>query len=139
MKVDKELGLSIFYIIFGSIFVFGGMRYPLGSLSDMGSGYFPVLVGSLLIIIGVLSYIKNFFNPTLVDIKLKVPLSIAALFVLSYIITKYIGFIAAITVLIWGSAMLHSGFNKRSILIVNIVSIVITIILKLTLLRNLPL
>ena len=139
MSVDKELGLSIFYILFGSIFIIGGFQYPVGTLENMGSGYWPILVGGLLFVIGVLNYIRSIGTSSIVEIKVKVPLTVAGLFILTYLLTKYIGFLFAVSVLIWGSAMLHPKFNWKGVAIVNIVCIIITVILKFTLLRNLPL
>ena len=140
MVINKELSISIFYILFALVFIVGGMQYPIGSLDAMGGGYWPILVGCILFVIGVLNYIRYLIcrTPIIINIKIKVPLSATILLILTYLIAEYISFIIGISFLIWGSAMLHPKFNIRSTLIVNMVSIVLTIILKMTLITTLP-
>ena len=52
-RPGKDFFAGLLYIAFGALAVGLGTRYPLGSTARMGPGYFPVLVGSLLLVIGI--------------------------------------------------------------------------------------
>lgn len=138
MLINKELGLSIFYFVFGLMFAVAGTKYELGTLSDMGTGYFPVMIGCLLMIIAVINYLQNFNSQDTIKVKLKIPLIVSGLIFLTYALTEFVGFIFAISILIWGSAYLHPKFSIKGTAILNVVAVVIIVILKYTLLRNLP-
>lgn len=51
----KRWGSSAFAILAGSATVLQGLQYPLGTLSAMGPGMFPVALGVLLVFLGVLT------------------------------------------------------------------------------------
>lgn len=58
MKASARFG-SDFYgaallVTIGLATTFGGTRYPIGSLDDMGPGYFPTAVGIALTVVGLL-------------------------------------------------------------------------------------
>ena len=52
-RPGKDFFAGLLYIAFGALAVAFGSGYPLGSTARMGPGYFPVLVGSLLLLIGI--------------------------------------------------------------------------------------
>jgi hypothetical protein len=49
----KDLFAGLLFVAVGVAAVVVGRDYPLGSTSRMGPGYFPVLVGAVLILIGL--------------------------------------------------------------------------------------
>lgn len=53
-RAGKDFFAGLLYIAFGGCAVAIGSGYPLGSAARMGPGYFPVLVGSLLFVVGIL-------------------------------------------------------------------------------------
>lgn len=138
MLINKELGLSLFYFVFGLLFAVAGTRYEIGTLSDMGTGYFPVAVGCLLMLIAVVNYLTNIKSKETIELQMKEPLLISVLLMLTYLVTEYAGFIVAGSMLIWGSAYLHPKFSVKGTLVVNIIAVAIILILKYTMLRNLP-
>jgi hypothetical protein len=138
MQLNKDLGIAIFYVVFGSVFAIGGLQYELGTLEEMDSGYFPVMIGSILIFVGLLNYLKSFKSKETVELKFKIPLTITALIMLTYIITEFVGFIIASTVLVWASAALHPKFSVKGTVVINLVVVTLILVLKHTLLRNLP-
>jgi len=52
-RPGKDFFAGLLFIAFGALAVAIGRGYPLGSAARMGPGYFPVLVGSLLLLIGI--------------------------------------------------------------------------------------
>jgi hypothetical protein len=57
---DKPLFLSgLVFLVIGVAGVLIARRYPMGSVGNMGPGYFPVLLSALLCIIGALSVVTS--------------------------------------------------------------------------------
>ena len=52
-RPGKDFFAGLLYIAFGGLAVALGSGYPLGSAARMGPGYFPVMVGSLLLLVGI--------------------------------------------------------------------------------------
>lgn len=52
LRAGRDLLAGLLYILIGGLAVTIGSGYPLGSASRMGPGYFPVLVGALLVLVG---------------------------------------------------------------------------------------
>ena len=50
---SKDLAAGILFIIVGSIGLFASFRYEVGSATEMGPGYFPALIFSALVVIGL--------------------------------------------------------------------------------------
>jgi len=49
----KDLFAGLLFLVVGVAAVLIARGYPVGSTSRMGPGYFPILVGSLLILVGI--------------------------------------------------------------------------------------
>lgn len=52
-RLSKDFFAGVLYIAFGASAIAIGRSYPLGNTARMGPGYFPVLVGALLVLIGI--------------------------------------------------------------------------------------
>ena len=52
-RPGKDFFAGLLYIAFGSAAVAIGRGYALGTAARMGPGYFPVLVGALLVVVGL--------------------------------------------------------------------------------------
>jgi hypothetical protein len=52
-RLSKDFFAGLLYIAFGASAITIGRSYPLGNTARMGPGYFPVLVGALLVLIGI--------------------------------------------------------------------------------------
>lgn len=54
IKSQKDFFAGLFYLVVGGGFAIGATNYTIGDASRMGPGYFPMLVGTLLAILGVI-------------------------------------------------------------------------------------
>jgi len=50
----KDVFVGIFFVIFGLIFLILSLNYSMGTISSMGPGYFPLIISTFLILIGIL-------------------------------------------------------------------------------------
>jgi len=53
VRLGKDFFAGLLFIVFGVLALAIGTRYPLGSTARMGPGYFPVMIGGLLTLIGI--------------------------------------------------------------------------------------
>ncbi|MEO8631627.1 MAG: tripartite tricarboxylate transporter TctB family protein [Betaproteobacteria bacterium] len=60
IKSSKDFYAGLMYIAIGGLAVFLARDYSIGSTSRMGPGYFPLLVGGLLLLIGLVVAARGF-------------------------------------------------------------------------------
>lgn len=63
IRNPKDFWIGVIYIVFGAIAFWITRDYRMGSASQMGPGYFPTVLSSLLIIFGVISVVRSFLRP----------------------------------------------------------------------------
>jgi putative tricarboxylic transport membrane protein len=56
----KDLLAGAVFIVFGLAFTIAASRYQLGTAFRMGPGYFPVVLGGCLVLLGVLVVVEGF-------------------------------------------------------------------------------
>ncbi len=61
-KMARDLGGAALMVALGAVVVWEGTSYQMGSLTRMGAGYVPVVLGVLLIVIGLLIAITSRFG-----------------------------------------------------------------------------
>lgn len=59
VRLGRDFFAGLLYVAFGAAAVAIGGRYPIGSTARMGPGYFPVLIGVLLIVIGLVVGVRG--------------------------------------------------------------------------------
>jgi hypothetical protein len=59
--MKKDLAGGLLMILFGAGAVIEGQRHTMGTLTRMGTGYFPVILGCVLALIGVMIVLGSFF------------------------------------------------------------------------------
>ncbi|HEX7229667.1 MAG TPA: tripartite tricarboxylate transporter TctB family protein [Candidatus Binatia bacterium] len=62
IRSPKDFWAGLIYILFGSVAIFVGRDYPIGTAFRMGPAFFPTILGGLLCVIGALSVIRSFIN-----------------------------------------------------------------------------
>ena len=59
VKNSKDFYTGILFVLFGAAFTWGATKYTMGTAARMGPGYFPFILGGLLIAIGVIVFIRS--------------------------------------------------------------------------------
>jgi hypothetical protein len=85
------------------------LRYPIGDLSRAGPGLFPVMVSSLLLLIGVSTVVRSFFvEPVRLDLHFKnIALILGSLCGFA-LISMYLDMVAGIVFMVFCSAFAGS-------------------------------
>ncbi len=67
VKNGKDFWAGLMFVGFGLCFMTISLRYPMGTTAQMGSGYFPTVLGGLLAILGgavfLRAFVSKFANP----------------------------------------------------------------------------
>jgi len=58
----KDFNAGILYIIMGAFFALWARNYPMGSAVRMGPAYFPTVLGWLLAALGLIIFVRSFFE-----------------------------------------------------------------------------
>src|SRR5262245_28175566 len=116
---NKDVWGGLMLIAVGAATVFIARDYPFGTALRMGPGYFPVILGALLILFGLAilagglrrgEQIASSWSPRALIV---LPLSL----ILFGVLMQYGGFVPAMLVLIVGSATASSEFRLVEVLL----------------------
>lgn len=139
MIVNKEKFSGIFIASVGLYFLIYSLEYSIGSFSNMGPALFPLIMSCILLVLGSVIFLRGLIIKELVEIKFKTPLTLLCIVVMSGVIFKMFGAILASTFLILTSAMIHGKFRLVDTLKIILLSVAVLIVLKLFLVKLLPL
>lgn len=59
IKNFKDFYAGLMFTLFGTAFLGGATRYSMGAAAKMGPGYFPLILGGLLTLLGVIILIQS--------------------------------------------------------------------------------
>ena len=62
-RIGKDFFAGATFVAFGLAFAIAASGYSLGTPLRMGPGYFPLVLGGLLVLLGVLTVVKGFVAP----------------------------------------------------------------------------
>ena len=130
IKSPKDFWAGLMFLGFGLFFVIGAGHYRLGSAARMGPGYFPVMLGGLLAVIGGIVFFRSFV--TRGGKVAPIPLRLLFLITLSLLGFGYllqpIGLVLALVLLIVLSAWAGHEFRLREVLLLSFVLIVLSVV-----------
>lgn len=120
MKFDtRELAAGAFFISLGALAVFLSANYSPGSAERMGPGYYPRLLGGILIVLGSLMAIRAFrsgdgrfsrinWRPTVIVLLSVVFFGVAV---------RFVGAVIASAVLVFFASMASPEFRPREAIV----------------------
>lgn len=141
---QKDFATGAFFLVFGALTALGATRYPMGTSSAMGPGYFPLLAGLTLAVIGVIVLIGSLARAAeparFGSWSLPRVLVILAAVLLFAATLEPLGLIVALPLLVGVSSLAHREFSWRMTLLVTAILLpLIWLIFKLFLGLAIPL
>ncbi|HSR13388.1 MAG TPA: tripartite tricarboxylate transporter TctB family protein, partial [Thermodesulfobacteriota bacterium] len=119
LRNPKDLGSGLMFLVVGCLCVAIARAYPMGATAQMGPGYFPTILGSLLALNGGALVVRSFFRngSGLSSVSWRgILLSVAAL-VLFGLLLKTAGLGIAVLVLVMVGATASAEFRVWSSLL----------------------
>lgn len=117
MKFDwrnnRDFWAGIFFILTGAAAMIISRDYPMGTALRMGPGYFPTVLGGIIIVFGIYVLIKGVMNNEKVVGNWSIrPLIVlpAATWIFGTVMEKF-GFVPALVILIYTSALAGKEFK----------------------------
>ncbi len=116
---NRDFWAGLMFFMFGAVALFFARDYPFGKALRMGAGYFPTLLGWVLILFGIYIMVKGLRR----NEKVQGGWSIRALIMLPLVTVLFgvlmdrAGFIPALAVLAFGSAAAGNEFKWGEVLL----------------------
>lgn len=107
VRAPKDFWTGVMFIALGAIAMYVSRNYSLGTAGRMGPGYFPLLLGSLLAVIGLALLVRSFVvDGEPVGRVAVVPLGLIVLSVVLFgALLQHVGLVIALIIVIGVSAL----------------------------------
>ena len=115
IRNEKDFWIGVVYVAFGSAAIIISRTYNMGTALKMGPAYFPTILGSLLIVIGIVSLVRSFIkqgSPFGV-FALKALILIIASIILFGFIVRGAGLVIALPILVIISSYASNRFRWK--------------------------
>ena len=122
LRASKDVWAGLMLIGIGAAAMLIARNYPFGTALRMGPGYFPIILGALLIVFGlaILAYGLRSREKIARSWSLRGLIVLPLSLVLFGVLMEHAGFIPAMMVLIFGSATASTEFKFVEILLFSI-------------------
>jgi uncharacterized membrane protein len=130
LRNSKDIWAGLMLIGIGGAAMLIARNYPFGTALRMGPGYFPIILGALLIVFGlaILAYGLRSRERIAGSWSLRALIILPLSLVLFGVLMEHAGFIPAMMVLIFGSATASTEFKFMEILLFSIGLTVLSVI-----------
>lgn len=128
LRNNKDFWAGVMFFAMGAIAVFAARNYPIGTTLRMGPGYFPILLGGIMIAFGLVIMLKGLRKSE----KIQSNWSMRALILLPFsmmvygILMDFAGFIPALMALIFVSAASGREFKVKEVLLLTAVLVLMS-------------
>jgi hypothetical protein len=142
IRNDRDFYAGLFFFFIGIVIVLEARGYSMGTARNMGPGYFPILLGYLLLMIGGGTAVRGLWlEGEGIKIRSLRPLLMVSGAVLSFaFLLKPCGLILAILALVFISCLGSREFRFRDVMILFFVlAVIATVLFVYTLELPLPL
>jgi putative tricarboxylic transport membrane protein len=128
---NKDFWAGAMLIAVGAATVLIARNYAFGTTLRMGPGYFPTVLGAILVLFGLYLVIAGLRSNEKIRgaWSLRAVIVLPLAFVLFGTMMTYAGFVPALLVLIFGSALASPQFKLIEILLLSVVLIAISVVL----------
>ncbi|MBU2053633.1 MAG: tripartite tricarboxylate transporter TctB family protein [Proteobacteria bacterium] len=133
MKLDfrsnRDFWSGLMFFVIGVAAIPIARDYPFGSTLRMGAGYFPTLLGAILILFGIYIMVKGLRRHEKIEgnWSLRALIMLPLSMVLFGVLMQYAGFIPALAVLISWSAASGREFKFFEVLLVTVLLTVLSV------------
>lgn len=127
MKVrnQKDFWSAVMFVVFGVLFIVWSTEYQFGTTQRMGPGYFPTILGILLVFLGILVGLPTFKHDSqethVEKIGWRGLLVVLGAVILYALLLPRLGFVVSMATLVILSAMASREFTWKAALLSTVV------------------
>ncbi len=116
VRNPKDLWTGVIYIAFGVAALILGRDYGMGTARKMGPAFFPAILSTILIVIGIISVARSFTRAgtPIGSVTFKGLAFVAGATIVFGLLVRGAGLVVAMPVLVVGSAYASQKFNLRT-------------------------
>jgi len=116
---NRDFWAGLMFFGFGIVAIFVARDYPFGRLLRMGSGYFPTLMGGILVLLGIYIMGKGLLRSEKIpgNWSARASILLPLMILLFGVLIERTGFIPALAVLAFGSAAASKEFRWGEVLL----------------------
>ena len=138
--IDRTLGRGLFLATVALGFGLGALRYPVGTLSHAGPGFFPLMVSGLLGILALCTIVRSrFVEREAMTFKLKNIAIILGSLTGFVLVSKLLDMVAGIVFMVFVSGFAASSYSWKRNVKVSLALVAIAFAFQRLLGLNLPL
>ena len=129
LRNNKDFWAGMTFMGTGALAMFIARKYPFGTTLHMGPGYFPRVLGGILILFGIYIMVRGLRT----NEKIEGNWSVRALIVLPFsmvlfgLMMEHAGFIPALVALVFGSAAASREFKFVDVLLLTVLLTVMSV------------
>jgi len=125
---DRNLARGLVVCGIALAFGLGAFRYSIGQLSRSGPGLFPLLVSSLLFLLGLSAVVRSFFTKRIpIEFKFK-NIAVILLSLCGFaVVTQYVNMTAGIVLLVFCATLAASPYSLKRNAVIAAVLIAIAV------------
>jgi hypothetical protein len=129
LRNNKDVWAGMTFMGTGAVAMFIARRYPFGTTLRMGPGYFPRVLGGILIVFGIYVMLRGLRTNEQIEGNWSVralivlPLSM----VLFGLMMEHAGFIPALAALVFGSSAASREFKFVEVLLLTVVLVLMSV------------
>lgn len=138
--IDRNLARGLFLMAISLAFGLTAFKYPIGDFARAGPGLFPILVSSLLFLIGVATVIRSrFVDKVKFEINFKNIAIIMGSLCGFAVVTMFVNMLAAVVFMTFFSTLAGSDYSWKRNLKISIGLVIMCFVFSKLLGMNLPL
>ena len=120
---SKDFWAGLMFAATGAAAIFMARGYPFGTMLRMGPGYFPIVLGALLVLFGLWFIAKGLRSQERIEggWSLRALIVLPLALVLFGVLVERAGFVPALVVLIFGSAAAGTQFRFGEVALLTVV------------------
>jgi hypothetical protein len=126
---NRDFWSGLMFFLFGAVAIFVARDYPFGKALRMGAGYFPTLLGWVLILFGIYIMTKGLRRSEKVqgNWSIRAVIVLPVMIVLFGVLMERAGFIPALALLAFGSAAAGKEFHWGEVLVLTAILTVLSL------------
>jgi hypothetical protein len=127
---NKDVWGGVMLIAAGAVTMFVARGYAFGTTLRMGPGYFPTVLGGILVLFGFYLLVSGLRSSELIagSWSLRALIVLPLAFVLFGVLMTYAGFVPALLVLIVASALASPQFRLVEVLVLAVVMTALSVV-----------